>query len=234
MDVKSPNIAITAPFRDGAGYLAEFIEQINSLDYPAENIRIFCIEGDSKDNTWQLLTDWVLSDKRVKLIRYDTGQPKYPSTVNPDRFRHLSKVFNTCLASSLADGWADYVCLIPSDVIFGPDLLKGLLQHNKDIISPMYWTGDHPNGSRFYDIWGYKDLEGIPFPPRSFAWYQTEFPTDGPVQLQTTGGVMLSRREVLEAGCRYTETDVDHGLCWTATEKGYTIWCDPQTHIIHR
>jgi len=228
------NIAIVSPFRDSEAYITGYIDQIYALDYPPECLRVHCIEGDSTDNTKQLLADWTIADDRITLIQYDTGKARFDSVVSQDRFKHLAGIFNTCLDTALADDWADYVFMLPSDVAIQPGTINTLVERNKDIIAPMFWKGDHPNGCRFYDIWGFRMLDGQPLPPNAYAYYQANFETEKPVEMDTIGGAMLARRDVLDSGVRYTPEDVDRGLCWTAKANGFSVWCDPQAHAIHR
>lgn len=228
------NICIVSPFRDSGQYVNGFIEQVNSLDYPAENLRIIAIEGDSTDDTLSQLLAWQDLDERVTVCKCDVNRPKFGSVVHPERFKILAQVFNTGLDEAVAQSWADYVLFTPSDVHWGADVLKRLLSHQKDIIAPMFWTqADRQNNYRFYDIWGFKRKDGEDFPPFVCAWYQTHLPQE-PLEMDTVGGMALIKIEVLQAGCRYTPDHVDHGLCKAAQESGFSVWCDPTTHILHR
>ena len=130
----------------------------------------------------------------------------------------------------------DYLLFIPSDVEYAPNLLERLLSWDKDTISPMFWIGansdlTHANGLRFYDVWGFVK-DGQSWHPYGPAWYAAHYP-DEPVQMDTTGGVMLYRAEIARKGARYTPERVDHGLCIAAQEMGYTCWADPTTHVVH-
>jgi len=196
------------------------------------------VEGDSEDNTLAMLDAWAHGDRRRKITKCDTGKPHYGSIVHPERFATLARVFNHGLEVAIEDDWADYVWFIPSDVIYKPDTLRRLLSWEKDVISPMFWIGDHQgdpvqnaNGMRFYDVWGFI-REGRPFPPYGPAWYAAHYP-QGAIEMETTGGMMLMRADVPRAGCRHTAEDVDHGLCVMAREAGFEVWCDTSTHIVH-
>ena len=192
-------------------------------------MRIVCIEGDSVDDTLPRLIDWTQSDKRVTVLRRDTGRPRYGSVVCAERFATLAEVFNTGLNFVARAGWADYFQFMPSDVAFPPDLLSRLIAHQKDVIAPMFWG---PGGAQFYDIWGFTRADGLDFPPLSASAYR-DLLGDQPTAMQTVGGAILMRRQVWEAGARYTTEDVDRGLCRQARAAGFSVWCDPTTHITH-
>lgn len=227
-----PNVTICVPFRDSAAYIGDFARLIEALDYPPDHLRINCIEGDSVDNSHEILDRWAGQYNQAHVFKYDTHHKKYPSVISPERFAHLSKVFNFCL-ESVDFGWSDYSLIIPGDVTFSPDLVMQLVMAEQDVISPMFWIGDMANGNcRFYDIWGFirhgKNFRGYPL-----AWYEQHMEAE-PFQMDYVGGAMLCSRRVIEAGARYTAEKVDHGLCDTARENGFTIWCHPGAHIFHR
>lgn len=218
------NVTICAPFRDGV-YLANFIEQVDALDYPHAQLRIVCVEGDSVDDTWEYLGDWAQEDKRVTLRKCDTGQRKYPSIVHPDRFALLAQVFNTALdAVDLI--WSDYVLFTPSDVRFDADVLTRLLAHEVDMVAPMFWLGDI-----FYDVWG-MIYRGENFTHFTRQWAADNF-KGALLEMDTIGGMILMHADVLRAGCRYTPAEVDQGLCREAQAEGFRCWLDTDTHIEH-
>ena len=232
------NVTITTPFRNNERHVPKYIFQAGKLDWPKRQLRWVLAEGDSTDATLQMLTEWAGADKRVTVVKCDTGKPHYGSIVHPERFEILAHAFNTALEGAIADEWSDYNLFIPSDVLYKPDLIKRLMGWDKDVISPMFWIGPHEgdpvqnaNGMRFYDIWGFI-RDGQPLPPNGPAWYAAHYPQE-PVQMDTTGGVMLYKAEIARAGARYTITEVDHGFCKEARKLGYTVWCDPTTHVVH-
>lgn len=222
------NVTLTIPIRDGAAYVDKLVAQIEALE--GAEFRVVVCTGDNADDTWAKLLKWFGTKvDNIKLIKYDTCQPHYKSVVDKARFAHLSNVFNR-MFWDVDFEWSDYVCFIPGDVIFEPDLITRLTRHQKDIIAPFYWTSG--NGQRFYDIWGFRHA-GQSFPPYPRAWYRDSF-GNGPVEMDTVGGVICSKAEVLAAGVRYTPEEVDHGFCKTAHERGFTVWADPTTHVWHR
>lgn len=220
-------VTVVSPLRDSGLMLRGFIRHfIQMAEYdPEVEVRLIAVEGDSVDDTLETLRLWVAQDERVTVVRCETGAPKFPSVVNPERFKNLARIFNTGLDAVDLD-WSDYVMFIPSDVEYEPDLLTRLLARDKDMIAPMFWRW-----GIFYDIWGFI-RDGQPFTSQRREWYTIEL-GDEPVQMDTVGGCILMRAEIVTAGCRYTPDEVDRGLCKAARALGYTIWCDPVAEILH-
>lgn len=237
--MNAAKVAIISPFRNNERHIPKYIEQALALDYPPHRLRWSLVEGDSTDQTLPMLQAWAKQDNRVEIVKCDTGKPHYGSVVHPERFEILARVFNAGLEAAIYNGWADYILFIPSDVIYQPDTLARLLSHQRDVISPMFWIGDHEgdpvknaNGLRFYDLWGFRYNGGQAFPPMGPAWYAAHFSQE-PIEMEMTGGMMLYRAEIARKGARYTVEEVDHGICKQARELGYTVWCDMTTHILH-
>lgn len=221
----SGNVTICAPFRDSGNDVGKFVNQVQWLDYPEKKLRFVVVEGDSSDDTWEQLHKWAVQDCRVTLLTCDTGKPQHGSIVHPERFATLAQVFNTAL-DAVDLTWSDYILFTPSDVYFAPDVLRRLLAHNKDLISPMFWQGDI-----FYDTWA-NIYQGRNFLNFRRGWAKEHF-QGRLLEMDTIGGMVLMRAGVLRAGCRYTPSEVDRGLCKEARAKGFTAWLDPSTHIEH-
>jgi hypothetical protein len=190
------------------------------------------VEGDSVDDTYPLLkfweTDFPQFDK-VTAIKKDLGVPKYPSSVHPERFRALATTYNVGLDVAVDGDWTDFVFLIPSDLRFDPDVISRLVAHDKPHIAPMYWI-QIGQDVVFYDTWGFKDLNGLNWGNfRMSQWTRSQTP----FQMLMAGGPVMLRRDVLDAGCRYTVKEVDNGLCKMIRDRGFSVWCDPTTDVYH-
>lgn len=223
------HVTICSPFRDSASLIDSYMDRLLRMQLasiPVECRRVF-VEGDSVDNTWQHLKIWANDDKRVTLIKCDTHTPHFGSVVNPQRFRTLATVFNAALDAVDLE-WTDYVLFLPCDVHYKPDLLQRLLAADKDLVAPFVWTETPP---RFFDTWGFVRLgeEFERFTQADVAGlYGTEL-----LAMDSVGGVVLIKAAVLRAGCRYTVTEVDRGLCQMARAKGFGVYADPTTHVRH-
>ena len=191
---------------------------------------MIAVEGDSIDGTPNLLKTWAAGDSRLTVITRNTGLQRFGHEVTPQRFAHLASIFNTGL-NAVDCLWSDYIIFTPSDIIFTPDVLKRLIAQGKRFIAPMYWTNENGH-SRFYDTWGFT-RGGVQFRPLPKAWYKAHFP-HAPFEVDTVGGLVLIDADLVAAGARYGNENVDRGLCQSIKELGATVWADPTTHIYHR
>lgn len=195
------------------------------LDWPVERLRMAVCEGDSVDGTWAALQAWAAVDRRVSLIQHHTGQQRYGSIVDANRFRNLARVFNAAL--EIVDlSWSDYVLFVPFDIDYGSQLLRRLVAHNVDMVSPLTWMGPI-----FYDTWALSK-NGLHWHNFDRQWADTHLGQQL-LELDTVGGTVLMRAEILRAGCRYTPEEVDHGLSKAARALGYRLWVDPSTSVYH-
>jgi hypothetical protein len=81
-------IVIGSAFRNAAHYVPHYFEQVRELAerIAPHNVRVIAVEGDSADNTVDVLT---LSSKvkhvDLELVKIEHGHPWFGSTENPDR-----------------------------------------------------------------------------------------------------------------------------------------------------
>lgn len=227
--MKLPNITIVATFRDSN--VDAFAAQCYNLDYPPSKLRFICVEGDSVDETYSKLLSWEASDTSVTVIKKDVNLPKHGSVINPERMWILATVYNAGL-NAVDLGWSDYVMSMPSDVIFTPDLTKGLLSYDKDLIAPWFWTKNEHGVTRFYDTWAFC-YQGQYFEQAPASWFASKFPGTNLLKMDTIGGVYLMKSKVIESGCRVSEIDGDRGLCKMAREKGFEVWATFNPCVFH-
>jgi hypothetical protein len=223
--LQSANVTICSPFRDSEQGISAYFDRLSALDYPGDLLRFVWVEGDSRDNTYGILSEW--ATQRVSLLKCDTGIPQYGSIVHPERFKALATVFNAALDAVDLD-WSTHVLFLPSDIHYGPHLLTRLLRHGRDIVAPFSWIymgGRH----QFYDIWGFT-RHGRPWEPFTKAELARHVEL---IPMDTVGGTALIGAEVLRSGARYTTEQVDRGLCADAIRNGFTVWADPTTHVYH-
>lgn len=219
------NVTIVSPCRDAAHLFDAYRRRIDTLVHPYAALRVVLIEGDSIDNTWSRCWEWAAQDSRVTVVKRDTGKPRYGSIVNLDRFEGLATVFNAGL-DAVDTEWSDYVLFLPFDIRYEPDMLQRLLAHDVDMVSPLVFQGPV-----FYDIWAFSRAGayfvnfGRDHAARHFG--------DALMEMDTIGGTLLMRSEIVARGVRYGLTDVDRGLSRRAADMGYRLWADPLTHVEH-
>lgn len=219
------NVTIVSPCRDAAHLFGAYRRRIDTLAHPYAALRVVLVEGDSADNTWARCWEWAAQDSRVTVVKRDTGKPHYGSIVHAERFEVLATVFNAGL-DAVDTEWSDYVLFLPFDIRYEPDMLQRLLAHDVDMVAPLVWQG-----SVFYDIWAFSRA-GAFFVNFSRDHAARHF-GDALMEMDTIGGTLLMRSEIVARGVRYGVTDVDRGLSRQAADMGYRLWADPATHVEH-
>jgi hypothetical protein len=223
------HVTVVSPFRDCGAAVPSYVQRVLNLDYSPDALRFVAVEGDSVDDTTERLQTWFLQDERVSLVECDTGKPRYGSVVHPERFRVLAQVLNAGLDAVDLE-WSDFVLVLPSDILFAPDLVRRLVAHDVDLVSPLTWTGG-PYGLRFYDLWALSQHDRF-FGPFAYVEKERLFGTEL-TEMTTIGGTLLMGVDVLRAGIRYTPEQVDRGLCYAARAAGFRCWLDPMADVEH-
>ena len=224
------NLTIVTPMRDCAAIMPAYVQRVTGLDWPADQLRVVISEGDSVDMTKSLLRLWMASECcRVTVVTADTGKPRYGSVVDPERFRILATVFNAGLDAVDLE-WTDCVLFLPADIMIEPDLARRLVASASSatgahILAPFVWMG-----GQFYDVWAFT-RNGQPFAP--FRLHVAASFGPDPVPMDTVGGTMLIHGDVLRAGVRYTEDEVDRGFCHAARAQGFGVFADPTINVYH-
>lgn len=154
------DLTILSIFRDSQSYLDRYASQLESLIklLPDNRIRFVWLEGDSEDNTYndlQRLTAYFKSfDVHVNLDKYDTGSPYWPSTDNPIRWKHLTRIWNINLSALLPTHIG--VCL-ESDLIWEAqdmiDIISTVKDGAADVAYPSLFKY---NTNIFYDTNGFR------------------------------------------------------------------------------
>lgn len=139
-------IAILSIFNNSEAYLERYFRQIKSLK---EKPYLILLEGDSTDNTYELLNSY-LKDYQHILLKRDKGKI-YGSVVSEKRFKQLADLWNELF--SLVPDNIEYVCFVESDLIWGAVDLEFLLELCEDykFVCPLV-----VQQNRFYDIWAYR------------------------------------------------------------------------------
>lgn len=230
--MQARNVTIFFPIRDSEKDAIRLPSEILGIEWPHNNLRVVVIEGDSKDNTYELLDKWddLLSPLNdLTVIKYNLGVRKFASVVTSARFAVLSKIFNIGIDEALSDSWTDFVLVMPSDVVFDCGIVYNLVKHNKPHIAPMFW-GARGDSFVFYDTWGFRGMDGKNW--GHFERGSIKMPTE-PFQMKFAGGPAMIRRDVLDVGCRYTKDEVDNGLCRQIWDKGFSVWAAPNVEVYH-
>lgn len=220
------NIAVYSLFRDNYGpFIDRYFEQLDNQTYPKKNLRLYLVEGDSTDRTYEhLLEDanWAVKrDLRTQVYRIHTGLKRYGSVVHPERFEALSQTANVALDAIAQDKWADYIMLIESDLLFEKDMIQRLAKHadGMNVVAPTILAGE-----LHYDTWGFKFLDGESVNP----WGKYK----GLIDMTSVGSVTLYPAKPIYMGVRFDQ-DCMQGLCKRFVRYGHRIIWDTSTIVRH-
>lgn len=223
------HVVICSLVKNGMKYLPAYRKQLEALYLPENVSWTLCIlEGDSDDGTWDYLLQWASECDRIVIGREDVGEPVAGEGIDGRAVR-WARAGNACLELMVSVPEYSHILWMESDLCFPLDLLARLLAHEVDIVSPMVWIGGH-----FYDTWGFRDLKGKKW--SNYAPYHPDYRSDALLELSSVGSCVLFRREIMDAGVRFRgpyETGLLVGVCNDARSKGFRVFADTSTSILH-
>jgi hypothetical protein len=186
------NVLILTPVKTAAKHLPGYFALIERLTYPKSRLSLGFLEGDSLDDTYEVLTarlpELRRSFRRVDLWRKNfnynppPGVHRWQGHLQIPRRTVLAKARNHLLFHALQD--EDWVLWIDVDVIdYPPDIIERLLSYERNILHPHCVL---QYGGETYDRNGWRDNGR-----RFLADYR-----GGPdlVRLDSVGGTMLMIR----------------------------------------
>lgn len=160
-------LAVGSAFRNSGPNVPRYMERVKALETMlrpmGHTVRVIAVEGDSTDNTRAAIAASAFYlDLDVMLVTCDHGGPVFGSVESDARFVALSKVGNAIL-DGVRPG-DDALFYVESDLIWEPtvpvNLWKDLVGSNYDVVAPLVMAGEV-----FYDIWGFRGLDGRRFSP---------------------------------------------------------------------
>lgn len=222
-------IAIGSAFRDCAAAIPAYMQRVsNARAERQQQIRVIAVEGDSRDNTREVLQrEAAKRSIRLQLETCSHGGPYFGSIESPARFRAMSKVGNAIFDAVRETD--DVLFYVESDLLWDPQVFclltdqAGERSDGFDVFGPMVMAG--PN---FYDIWAYRGLDG-----RRFSPTPPYFPSAHDVfEVGSIGSCLAMRGEVARA-CRIRDDNCLVGWCADARAKGYRIAADRRVEVRH-
>ncbi|MFC0601242.1 glycosyltransferase [Streptomyces palmae] len=252
-----PSVLVLTPVKDAARFLPGYFDNLRGLDYPHEAISLGLLEGDSQDETWDVLQralpELERRYRRVTLVRHHAGVrlpgQRWEPGVQRERRAALARVRNHLLSRALSD--EQWVLWVDVDVTsYPPDLVQRLLAARKDIVVPHCVS--EPNGPSF-DLntfllrpdaralnWSQWIRDGILQPPRGFGRaHLDELGGHELVRIDSVGGtVLLVRADLHRAGLVFPPVPYRHlieteGLAALAKDMGTTCWALPGLEVVH-
>lgn len=245
------NIVVASMVRNEErhGHLKGFIKCLRNLEkfHKGKIIYVF-IEGDSYDNTWSVLREWLSEkndkgeDKRRYILRkIDRGHGVFMKNRDNKRTKYFAYIRNMLIDLVMSIENVEYVLMVDANYGFKgnlvTELMKILDKDNKDtsIVAPMIYSHkDHLGRFLFYDIWANR---------RNKKEFRSYYPyADGiegylksgePFDMDSVGGAYLIKRKVLEEGTRYNgDKDCEHvGFCSDARNKGFKVKTNPKVYV---
>jgi hypothetical protein len=228
------NLVVGSAFRNSSGaQIDRWIDQVNNLSVHLAGIarvRAVAVEGDSTDDTRRQLWDktrGALFD--FSLIKCDHGGPVFGSVESVERMKCLSKVGNAILDEVRESD--DYLWYVESDLIWVPGVIDHLLLLTADtaaplvdVVAPLVFAG-----ANFYDVWGFRGLDGSRFAP--FAPYHSSLSNITLTEVSSVGSALMIRGEVARR-IRFTDGALVE-WCANARTAGYHIYVAPWLRIDH-
>lgn len=224
-------IVVGSAFRNCAPAITRYFKRIDALQEHAQQaVRIIAVEGDSVDRTRELLSDYTRYFD-LDIITCNHGKRKFSSTEDADRLVALSKVGNAIFGG--VRDTDDVLLYVESDLLWDPHHVGTLIdcaaekRYGIDVWGPVVMAG-----AAFYDVWGFRHLDGARFSP-----FENESYTLGEVvkndlglarevlpycELSSVGSCLAMRAEIARQ-VRITDDYCLVGWCKNARVAGYRI-----------
>lgn len=220
------SVAICSLVRDGMSYLPSYRSQLDAIRLDeGDDWRLFILEGDSSDGSHEFLLNWAQQDPRVQVGKENVGH----AHVREDRAQRWARAGNACLELLPEDWPYTHVLWLEADLCFPPELVHRLLDRQVDVVAPMIYLGGF-----FYDTWGFRDIDGRKW--TNLLPYHPDYRAFSLMAMGSVGSCVLFRREVLDAQIRFRgtyENGLLVGICNDARAKGFRVWADTATAILH-
>ena len=232
---KVPNrhkIAITSIIRneEHSGNLKTFLDCCEKLEQYHKDIVYIFIEGDSSDDTYEILQEWLRPRKDYILKKIDREKPRFNKDKSLERTSYFAELRNMLIDLALSIPEASEVLMIDANYGWKGDLISSLRGADADIAAPLVVMHKDQHGKYlFYDTWAFRK-NGVQFS----HWHPyTKGLGHDPLDIDSAGGGYLVKRRVLDAGVRYNgDRDCEHvGFCQAARDMGFTIKINPRVYI---
>lgn len=240
------NIAVASLFRDSmvwcghqTNQVIRYFNQLNSQTLDAsDRLRFYCLEGNSKDNTYDVLQDYSNKDERIILLK-DEVPNAFPmkSSAETARFSHLGLLYRQLFDKILSDNWSDWILLIESDLIVGNNLIEVLLDDHIYLgdycaaISPIIMLEKH---TLFYDTWGFIDTNGKGW-SNYFPYSEDIVKPDRFIPMNCIGSCLLINTSII----KYNKINFDgdgeghRSFCKKIRDAGHILCVDKMTTVWH-
>lgn len=219
------DLTIRSIFRDSSSYIYQYFYQIEHLLRALsadQHTHLVLLEGDSIDNTYELLEANLNRLKHLFNITYDLIKfnTELPMNLTGDsRMQRIAVAWNKNLETKIE---SKLNIIVESDLIWDGACMSGMVANFNEIntvIAPMLLQENGPDNLGKYDTWGFKRgnfaLDGAPE-----YWKQT--PQDKPnnpwLIMEKIGGFILCDTEAMRSAKWDKDTCI---LDWDASTTIY-------------
>lgn len=218
-------LTIGSIFRDSEAYVARYSEQVVRIReaFPGP-VHVIAAEGDSIDNTYELLC----KDPEIDtVLKVEHGGARFSSVVHPQRWRQLSVPGNAVLAAANRIGGIHLY--VESDLLISAYTACALVSNLNDEIHAVVPMSMQKG--RFYDCWGHVK-DGRMFSPHR-PFYSGWSPEDTElVPLESAGSCFVLSPDALRCA-EFSAIDCIRGIGRSIAAYGYQLWLDPQLRVEH-
>ena len=216
------------------GNLKKFLNCCQDLEQSHNNIVYIFIEGDSSDNTYGILRNWLTPKKDYILKKVNRNHRPFAKDRNTRRTIYFAELRNMLIDLALSVPDLSEIFMIDANYGWKDDLISSLKNVDADIVAPLVLMKNHMKNRNekylFYDTWAFR-RKGRQF---SQFYPYTKSLHSQPLDMDSVGGGYLIKKKVLDDGVRYNgDRDCEHvGFCQIAIYKGFNIKINPNVSII--
>lgn len=222
-------LVVSSIFRDAAWYVDRYFEQIEELRDQVGDLRLVVAEGDSSDETWDLLGKHLGPDD--VLVKAEHGGPKFGSVDDPDRWAQIAYVCNQLLDHvQVAD--TDRFLYVESDLGWSGHQIRRFID-NLDTVDAVAAMSFYAPTGQFYDTWGHIGLDGVnfgmhpPYHPRLDG-----LPPGALIEIGSAGSCIAITGRTFNQGVQFGREDCIRGYCRTI--RAHTpLWLDTGVEVWH-
>lgn len=226
-------IVLISAFRNAARRFDQYSALVDALR-TVEPCKVMAVVGDSTDGTEQVVKEWADDNPKWNWwFRHDHGKPEHGSTETPERLIALSGLLNAALDEIMRYVQEDdTVVWVEGDLFWDPytiiQLHRYLRRVEVDVLAPMVFAGE-----AFYDIWGFRTLDGRRWGP-FFPWGDVaEIAAVHPfVPMGSVGSCVAMTGQVAKR-VRVQDGNALVGWCAEARARGFRIWCAKELRVQH-
>lgn len=227
-------VVVGSAFRNATHYIQRYFAQVYQLQMSlwatGATIRVHAVEGDSTDDTTsELIRTADAFGIDLTVAHCSHGQPWFGSTEAPARMAALSKVGNAILDGVRESD--DVLVYVESDLVWDGETMARLVRQQAtstyDSLSPLVMAGE-----AFYDIWGFRGLDGQRWSP--FYPYHIDTQQRSPyVEVSSVGSCLVMASYVaLDKRARMNDGALVE-FCTNARKAGYRFAVNPSLRINH-